>query len=304
MSRPPRRPNFFIIGAAKSGTSWLHRRLNQHPQIFLSEPKEPFYFIDPEQLRAFWLAMYNNNYWRSEAAYLELFREAGDVPIVGESSTGYTMHPVFSDVPRKLHAFNPDAKLLYMLREPTGRTISQYWHHVRNHSLKSPPMTALQEDPIFLSTSYYAQQLEEYLQYFAMEQIYVTSLEEMRENPEQGIRRILAWLGVDATAVPQDLETREHVTPEVVQTSRSRTLQRLGQSTFGKALRAWLPAGALELVRPMTHNATRRGDVDLAPVRHFLDDLHAPRIAELETLLGRSFPEWRAPPARAAAVGE
>jgi len=109
------RPNLFVIGAMKSGTSSLHATLAAHPQIFMCRKKEPDYFIE------------QCNWSRGERWYLSLFARAGDKPIIGESSTGYTQAPRFHGVPQRIRGFRPDARFVYIMRDPIERTISHYW---------------------------------------------------------------------------------------------------------------------------------------------------------------------------------
>ena len=96
------RPGLFLMGAMKSGTTYLRRLLASHPDIFMCEPDEPSYFVDPRQLKVIWRDMWERGFWRSEAHYLQLFRSAGDAMIVGEASTNYTKLPLMAGVPEKI----------------------------------------------------------------------------------------------------------------------------------------------------------------------------------------------------------
>jgi hypothetical protein len=105
-------PSFFLLGAGKAGTTSLHGYLNQHPQICMAEPKEPIYF-EAEFDRG--PAYYFNRY----------FSHWEDQPVVGESRTRNLYLPY---VPQRLFDYNPDAKLLAILRNPVERAISHWWH--------------------------------------------------------------------------------------------------------------------------------------------------------------------------------
>src|SRR5215207_2554839 len=98
-------PNTFIIGAAKCGTTSLWLYLNQHPQIAFSIEKEPAFFVRDDYL--------DHLDW-----YESLFEEA---TVVGEASTLYTTFLVHVDVPARIHGMVPDAKLIYMVRDPVER---------------------------------------------------------------------------------------------------------------------------------------------------------------------------------------
>ena len=74
-----RRPNLFVIGAMKSGSTFLSRLLDHHPAIYMARPEEPSYFVPQDQLHALWPSMWDQGYWRCEEAYLRLFEPAGDM---------------------------------------------------------------------------------------------------------------------------------------------------------------------------------------------------------------------------------
>ena len=77
-----RKPNLFLIGAMKAGTHYVRKLLKAHPDIFMCEPDEPSYFVDPQDLRRIYPEMWQRRLWRSEERYLELFRPAVDAPIL------------------------------------------------------------------------------------------------------------------------------------------------------------------------------------------------------------------------------
>jgi hypothetical protein len=104
-----RKPNLFLIGAMKSGTTYLRKLLNAHPAIFMCDPDEPSYFVEPLQLRAIWPEMWTRGLWQSEQNYLRLFSSAGDAIILGEASTNYTKRPMVSGIAERIEAFNPES---------------------------------------------------------------------------------------------------------------------------------------------------------------------------------------------------
>src|SRR3982750_4919552 len=94
------RPNLFLIGAMKSGTTSLHSYLASHPQIFMCPEKEPEFFA-------------KNAIWsRGEDWYLRLFDGATTEPVVGESSTVYSRIPHFPGVAERIAKFSPGARFI------------------------------------------------------------------------------------------------------------------------------------------------------------------------------------------------
>ena len=104
-------PNLFIIGAMKSGTTYLHDLLSSHPDIFMSTVKEPCHFVNGAELKKLAPQMWNMRFWENMARYEQLFEKAGSESVVGESTTLYAKYPTLSGVPRRIHEFNPDAKV-------------------------------------------------------------------------------------------------------------------------------------------------------------------------------------------------
>jgi len=133
-----RRPNFFIVGVQKAGTSALADWLGRHPQVFMSSPKEPGYLAFLEKGYP-----YADGYGRPAPAgkhvvnnqqdYLDLFSAATPGEhVIGEASTWYFSIP---GVAERIKSFNPDAKVLVVLRHPCERAYSA-WCHARRDSLE------------------------------------------------------------------------------------------------------------------------------------------------------------------------
>src|SRR5580704_16187248 len=149
-----RRPNLFIIGAMKSGTTTLHEYLDSHPQIAMSRVKEPGFFVEELTHR------------QGEDWYLSLFDQDSCFRYRGESSTHYTKLPVYQGVAERLFRFSPDARLIYIMRNPFERTMSHYWHNVRDTLYgreRRSPLKAIREQPDYVAFGDYAMQLEPYI---------------------------------------------------------------------------------------------------------------------------------------------
>src|SRR5262245_10433773 len=131
-----RLPNFFLIGARKAGTTSLYHYLDQHPDIYLSPLKEPTYFApeavqpstaEESELRA-WIAgpmleKRQHGTVRDWADYVQLFRNARSEKAIGEGSVAYLGS---TTAPGRIKAFNPDARVLVILRNPVDLLFSFY----------------------------------------------------------------------------------------------------------------------------------------------------------------------------------
>jgi hypothetical protein len=140
------KPNLFIIGSMKSGTTLLWRVLASHPAIHMSTPKEPCYFVEPSQLRRLQPWLWRERYWLRRDRYFKLFHSNESKIYAGEASVYYTHLPLATGVAERIWRFNPNARLIYIMRDPIERTISHYWHSVISNSEFRSPLRAIRED--------------------------------------------------------------------------------------------------------------------------------------------------------------
>jgi len=123
------KPNLFIVGAAKSGTTSLHNYLNQHPDIFMCNPKEPHYLINKE------IGVDRIPVGVTEKSeYENLFTEGEDKKYRGESSVMYLMYPEIV-IPKIKKEYDENTKVIIMLRNPVERAYSGF-HHVKRYNIK------------------------------------------------------------------------------------------------------------------------------------------------------------------------
>lgn len=187
-------PNFLIIGAMKAGTTSLHHYLRCHPQVFMPEQKEPHYFV-PE--RAKWPTTPEERTTQDLGWYERLFDGAGSATAVGEASVAYTFYPEFIGVPERIARLLPDARLIYVVRDPIERMRSQYlFLSASDHEWD--PLEKAVFKPRYLDRSRYAMQIEQYMQWFTPEQLLVITSESLMDDRLATARRVYRFLGVDA----------------------------------------------------------------------------------------------------------
>jgi hypothetical protein len=211
----------------KSGTSSLYSYLAQHPQILPSSKKEVHFF--------------DNNFQRGEQwyrAHFPLKQQISAGFITGEASPLYLFNPI---VANRIYELIPKVKLIAVLRNPTERAISHYFHEVRKNRENLPIMEALQaeetrlarvlqcrefDDFPYIHFSYkkrgiYIEQLQEFWQYFSKEQLLCLRSETLFEELQRTLREVFAFLEVDETFEVKDTKprnvgrNREEVAPEV-----------------------------------------------------------------------------------------
>ena len=218
-------PNLFLVGSMKCGTTSLHNYLGAHPQIFMTgdEWKEPAYFV--ERL----------NWSKGEEWYRGLFADAGDAVYRGESSTDYTKFPHYEGVAERIARFAPDARILYLLRDPVERSISHYWWEVQWSAEGRDMLTAVRSRNIIRDVSYYALQLRQFLPHFGRERILVLSTEELSRAPEETLhadlplarrrRRIRADQPARATQRLPQKRSQGHRFPSLVPRAGDRAVE-------------------------------------------------------------------------------
>lgn len=278
------RPNLFIIGAMKAGTTSLHYYLGGHPQVYMSEPKEPNYFV--REL----------NWDRGLDWYLELFAQAGAASVVGESSTEYSKLPTYQGVAPRVHQFNPRARLVYLMRDPVERIISQYWHNVgdlKHESERRSMLDSVRTDPRYLAYSDYAMQLTPWLERFGRDAIALLSFEQLVANPQAIVGSLCRWLGLTEPMPPTVFNQEWNRRPEVVRAARGGgLLNRFRHSRFWKAIQPAVPLSLQSLGTRFAERSIPARDETEAETIAYLRPRLANPVASLSRLTGLEFPEW------------
>jgi hypothetical protein len=235
--------DFFIIGAAKAGTTALHEYLSRHTDICMSKIKEPNFFSH-EELGDHNL-YYRDEIVKSPARYEELFhhRQAGQ--IAGEASVSYMG---YTTVAAKLACYNPQAKIIVCLRDPVSRALS---HHSMDEKLGfcDAPVEDIFYNPSrfphyffqYFSLGLYANLLRSYQAVFPPENLFLVESAELSRKASE----ILRFLGVDSTISLGDFpRSNEGSIP------RTRWLRRLYTAhILRKTLSVTLPKNTIELIK-------------------------------------------------------
>lgn len=298
-------PNFFLIGAAKAGTTALYHALDQHPGIFMSPVKEPnFFAFEGQEVRyrsvAGKEAPVNRSSVTGEAAYQALFTEAGTASALGEASTLYLFSERAADnIARRV----PHARLVALLRHPVERAYSNYLMNVASGQEVLTFEQALDAeagrtrdawDPfgLYVQLGMYARQLERYYARFGRDQLLVLPYEDWRDAPRTLLHRVYTFLGVDpgfepvlgtrhnASGLPRSRMVHILAGWAAAQAPARATLKRLIPRRH--LLRAFHAVRNRNLVRPPLAEATRQR---LLAAYH--DD-----VVTLQALIGRDLTHW------------
>jgi hypothetical protein len=198
-------PHFVIVGAPKCGTTSLYRYLQQHPRVFMPENKEPRFFCDyPVASFEFGTKQFHPSVVTAPDEYLGLFRDAPPGAILGEASTDYLSCP---GVAERLHAWNPDAKIIVMLRDPIDRAYSEYQHSIAANFQTLSFAGSLREekrrfaegyDPIFahVRRSLYADGVNDFQQEFGQSNVKVILFEQLRNATQAVVQSVFEFLAL------------------------------------------------------------------------------------------------------------
>jgi len=188
--------NFIGIGAQKCGTTWLDACLREHPEIYLFQNKEAHFFDSISTLENNLIEKY------------ELLFNNNSEKIVGEITPSY----IYKEHCHKLiHQYNPDLKLIAILRDPTQRAISQYKMEMSRGSIE--PNTGVWDAfsrglPLYgpmRERGLYEKQLQRYYSKFSKEQILILDYEDIKKNAETLIKNVFNFLEVDSSFIPSKL---------------------------------------------------------------------------------------------------
>lgn len=287
--------NLFLIGSQKCGTTALFRLLAQHPQISVSSEKEPATFVDEKALS---LAPASNvKKWWTLDAYHGLFTKDASAKYYAEGSTWYGMAPFFKDAAQRIHEYNPDARLIYVVREPVRRIISHYKMHYRLGAANEPIEKEVLLHPWYLDSCNYASVIDTYLSLFPRENLKVLIAERMQSNPVATMRDLEEWLGLAPFGdlnPGNDLDN--NVTPHTVGRPRyfsAFTLRRLQETWLWRKSRPFLPSSIVGLVRKVIYrDAIEKNMIDEAALRQALAPTPETYAARLRDLLDDPIPEW------------
>jgi hypothetical protein len=317
-----RLPNFFIIGAAKSGTTSLHEYLTQHPEIYMSFPKELnfFAFVDSiptfsgppcdsgnpvlrDRLRR---EKYNLSI-TTWPEYTKVFSRVRSEKAIGESSVSYLYFPHASE---RIRQSVPDARLIAILRNPVDRAYSKYRQLRRDGA---EPLISFEQALIaeasrmqqnwspawfYIDRGLYYRQLKRYYDLFDGGQIHIILYEDFANNPKETLERMFAFLGVDTGFCP-NISHKYNVSTEK-SVPRSMYLYDLitRPNWFSTLVRDLLSAKSLNRIKPVARRVIagdeRNREVALMTdeTRQMLRRIFYADIRQLQNLIGRDLSSW------------
>jgi hypothetical protein len=269
-------PNVLIIGAMKSGTTALHLHLRKHPQVFASRPKELNFFVE------------EHNWNRGQQWYEAHFREADGAMAIIETSPQYTKAPEFVGVPERISRVIPNARLVYLVRDPIARIRSAYLHYFARGREDRSIEQALREDDRYLDQSRYGYQLDQYLPHFARDQILVLRAEDLWSASEESLHDLYRFIRIDPAMAPHRF-ARKHATSDKLEPHVAVRSLRRAADPFRHLLPVGIKRRLLSVrARPID---TARGAISADTVAWLQRSL-TPDVHRLREIVGPTFRMW------------
>jgi hypothetical protein len=187
-------PNFLHLGPSKSGSTWLHEVLIGHPEVYLSQAKDLYFF--------------NRYYDRGPGWYRAQFRGAQrEQKIIGEVCPDYLACP---EAPERIHAcLGAGIRLMVTLREPITRAFSSYLYLQKHGEAAATFRDTAKTSPELLEEGRYATHLRGYLRYFSRESLYIGLFDDLQAGPQAFLDGVTGWLGIGRQPLsPEQLEAQ------------------------------------------------------------------------------------------------
>ena len=276
--------NFIIIGGLKCGTTSIHHYLGLHPEIHMSKPKELNFFA-AEQNWDLGLDWYKG---RFDSRF----------KVNGESSPHYTNRPRFNGVAERIHQYCPDAKLVYMVRDPIKRILS-HWVHATGAGYETREFveTLSLPDTSYIERSMYWMQLQPYLEQFNRDQIEIITQEELGSDRDAAMKKTFTFLEVDPDFTSEQFD-RQWEKSAAKQEGKYQLMEKLIKLPGFRSLDRnfdRLPESMRWMVEKVVHSP----DKPPAPKPDIPDELmvelkgrFSDDVAGLEKFAGRSFDGW------------
>lgn len=282
-------PQVFLIGAQKAGTTSLAYLLGQHPKICLSDPKETHYFT--------------NNWGKGESWYRQrfngvegqLYLDASPSYSAGRSAT--CPHSVgepsgqYKETPRRMYRLSPEAKLIYILRNPVDRAYSSYWHSVRAGNEQRSFSEVIREKGFYLRVGLYYEQINRYFEFYDRKAVLILFFEDLRVDVMSVTRECFRFLDIEDNV---ELQAKGAKNKSFAYGSTgvivNHFLQPLGGiKKVSKFIRPLVPDSVKNMVIKLLTDSIPPMNLE---DRQFLSEYYKEPNRQLELMLGYQIKQW------------
>lgn len=310
-------PNFFIVGAAKSGTTALYHYLCQHPEVYMSPIKEPNHFctdIDPEKfskefilhekLKNFNLKEYISGpmkvkqwgyFVKERKDYEMLFKHVTTQKAIGEVSNSY----LFSETAAKnIYSEIPHAKIIIMLRNPVFRAYSHYQANLRDGKTYLSFREEIERDSrifpkgwgksyLYLEMGYYYKQVRRFTDLFPSSQVKIYLYDDFKENADRVMKDLFIFIGVSSKT---QINFTEKINEAAVPVN-SKLLYALSKYGIKKKVFHTIPTIFQKQIKSLFFRSGNNNPISDED-KNYLTGIYSDEIRQLSTLINRDLSEW------------
>ena len=307
-------PNFFVVGAAKSGTTSLYEYMKMHPQIYMAPIKETHHFstdIDNSKFRPNYARSLNKDlskfletdmqegifhaFVKERDQYDKLFKNVKDEKAIGEITNSYLYS---QEAARNIFTRFPDAKVIMMLRNPIDRAFSHYLMDLRIGYETNDFMTALKKDMardpkgwgisnLYVEIGMYAEQVKRFIEIFPERQRRIYLFDDFKKDAGAVVKDMFTFLGVDPNV---DIDYSQKFNPSFIPKNKL-----IGKLNTQKKIKDWLKSVLPKSVKSK-FKKTFYTDKDLPKItpaeRKFLADIFRNDVMKLGKVLNRDLSKW------------
>ncbi|UOQ87010.1 sulfotransferase domain-containing protein [Gracilibacillus salinarum] len=293
------KPNLFIVGAQKSGSTSLYYYLNQHPSVFFSKEKEPRYFnykYNKNLQNGPGDRKWDNSRITNFKEYIDLFKNVRDEKIIGEATIEYLY---FSEVAQELKKFNKNSKIIIILRDPKERAYSAYTHLCRDLRENLSFKDALLEENKRIDSGYhqiwhyknvglYYNQVKTYYDVFGYNNVKVVLYDDLLNNPNNLLVEIQKFLELEVHSIKTSNKYNQSGIP------KNKFIQEiiLNDNMVKSTVKKFLP---LNIRNKLRHKAIsmniEKPKMD-SEVRGYLIEFFREDIMKTQNIIGRDLTSW------------
>lgn len=189
-----RTPGYFLAGCQKSASTWIYQCMKEHPDVFVPEKDANHYFTI--------------NYYRGIDWYHSLYNKATIEKAIVDPTPSYLRDLL---APRRIFEYNPKAKFIISLRNPTERAFSHYWHEKKKNKINFEFSEAINYSGVgnydiyndWILTGFYFEWIQNFLQYFHKDQFLFLIFDDLKRKPQEYIKTIYNFLEVESNFMPK-----------------------------------------------------------------------------------------------------
>ncbi len=283
--------DFFIVGAPKAGTTSLYHYLNEHPQVEMSSQKEPDYFSDKainEQGM-----YYGKNRVNTLDKYESLFVQKESV-VYGEGSVSYLF---YDNVAEDIKKYNPNAKIIIMLRNPIERAFSHFLMDYRLGLIrdsfenvianKSKHKNAHLFYQQYIEVSKYTTQIQRYLDFFEKDSILFIDYDDFKKNVSETVDKVYNFLNI-STDFAANINTKYNA----FTMPKNKIIRFIYSFVFLRKILTFLfPIYLVRNIRGFLFKEDEKPEL-LKETRVLLGKIFNDDIRKLEEVLGKDYSKW------------